>query len=73
MTKWITNLFKSDKAESDVTQCSFLLDEMRKIRKSYEERGLYCYELYTLMYTISIKENIHYDMIIHCELMSVIS
>lgn len=55
----------------DVMQRSYLLAEMRKIQKLYKERGVYCYELYTLMWTVAIKENIPYGMDIHLELMNV--
>lgn len=54
----------------DVMQRSYLLAEMRNIQKSYEERGAYCYELYTLMCAVAIKEKIPYDMDIHSELMN---
>jgi hypothetical protein len=45
-----------------------LLAEMRKIKQSYKEMGVFCYELYTLMYVIALKENIPYGMDIHSEL-----
>ena len=55
----------------DVMQRSFLLAEMRKIQQTYKEMGIYCHELYTLMYGIALKENIPYGMDIHLELMNV--
>lgn len=71
LLKWLFGSRKPALNKPDVMQRSYLLGEMQKIQKSYSDRGQYCYELYTLMYTIAIKEKIPYGMDIHCELMNV--
>lgn len=47
----------------------FMLNKMKDMQKSYKERGSYCYEIYTIMSAIALKENIPYGLEVHLEIM----
>ena len=71
MIKFIRNLFKGTKQQCNIPDV-IQKKEMDKIEKSYKKRGEYCYELYTLMCTIAVNNNIPYNLEIHHEIQNVV-
>lgn len=57
-------------SEPTSEQLSFLIAEIKKIRKLYEDIGCECHELYTLMSAVSFENNILYSLKLHHQIMA---
>ncbi len=62
---------KPELNKPDIRQTVHLLEELRNFKKLYNKLGVYPYEIYTLMFTVALRDKIPYGMDIHNQLMDV--